>query len=247
MDSPGTVPLADTLRRLRMQADYGRAREAIRQVEGFETSPALQRLLHEHEDFWWQPIKGRRVTLRRRCEDDAPLVRACWADAEFMRKLNRAARPLPARDDALRQILARERASIVSEAKSLHWTIHAGEGPLGFASATEISAGHRRCEFLVGLLGQAASPRAVEAAWLAVDFLRERVAMERLTAYFYADNSDAAKVAEKFGFRPEGVLRGYIRSANGSRADLMVSGLAIADAARDNRVWARYARARHIE
>jgi ribosomal-protein-alanine N-acetyltransferase len=231
-----------------MQGAYSKARDAIRQEEGYGKSAALQRLVQEHEDFWWQPIEGKRVTLRRRCEDDAPFVRACWADAAFMKKFNRVARPLPAADADLRQILARERASIVSEARSLHWTIHGKDQALGFVSATEFSAGHRRCEFLIGLPAQAASPSAVEAAWLAVDFLRERAGIERLTAYFYAANSAAAKVAEKFGFRPEGVLRGHIRDVDGGRSDLMVSGLVLTDAdAGNNPVWSRFRRARHTE
>ena len=69
----------------------------------------------------------------------------------------------------------------------------------------------------------------VEAAHLAVQFLGERAGIERLTAYFYAENRYAAKVAEKFGFRPEGVLRGYILDADGRRSDLLVSGLLVAE------------------
>ena len=82
---------------------------------------------------------------------------------------------------------------------------------------------------MAALTGQPASAVPVEAAHLAVQFLGERAGVERLTAYFYAENRYAAKVAEKFGFRPEGVLRGYILDADGRRSDLLVSGLLVAE------------------
>ena len=219
--------LPEQLRRLRLRNAFGEARALISAQPGFANSQALQRLLHEHEDFWWEPIAGKRVTLRRRGPADAPFVRSCWNDADFMRKFNRLARPLPAGGEALRGILAREHAGILSEAKALHWTVHGARGPIGFISATDYVAGHRRCEFLIGLLQQPASPAPVEATHLACDFLREKAGIERLTAYFYAENPAASKVAAKFGFKPEGVLKGYIRDPDGKRSDLMVSGLVL--------------------
>jgi RimJ/RimL family protein N-acetyltransferase len=111
----------------------------------------------------------------------------------------------------------------------LHWTIHNPSGPIGFISATDYAPGHRRCEFLIGLLGKTASAAPVEAAHLACDFLCERAGIERLTAYFYAENAYAANVAEKFGFQREGVLKGYIRDADGARSDLIVAGMLLID------------------
>lgn len=221
--------LQEELRRLRLQGAFAQARELIRLQPGFAKLPVLRRLLHQHEDFWWEPMVGKRVTLRRRSAVDADFVRTCWNDAEFMRKFNRLARPLPADDELLRGILAREHAGILSESKALHWTIHAQAGPIGFISVTDYAPGHRRCEFLIGLLGQTASPAPVEATHLACDFLRYRAGIERLTAYFYAENQYASRVAQKFGFQPEGVLKGYIRDPDGKRSDLMVSGLLLTD------------------
>jgi RimJ/RimL family protein N-acetyltransferase len=223
------MDLSEQLRQLRMRGAFEQARDLIRSQPGFAASPALRRLLHEHEDFWWAPIVGKRVTLKRRSGDDLAFVRACWGDADFMRKFNRLARPLPSDDAALRGILTRERAGLFSETKALHWTIHAPSGPIGFVSATDYAAGHRRCEFLIGLLGRSASAAPVEAAHLAVDFLAQRAGIERLTAYFYAENEYAARVAGKFGFLHEGVLHGYIRDADGSRSDLVVAGMLLID------------------
>jgi RimJ/RimL family protein N-acetyltransferase len=231
MNSPAEPrTLSEQLRVLRLRGQLAEARELIRGQPAYAASAALKRLALEHEDFWWMPIEGRRVVLRRRGPDDAAFVRTCWADGEFMRKFNRLARPLPADDGELRAILARERAGLFGEAKALHWTIHTADGPVGFVSATDYAPGHRRCEFLIGVLRQPASRVPVEAAHLAVQFLAEKAGVERLTAYFYAENRYAAKVAEKFGFRPEGVLRGYILDADGARSDLLVSGLLTAEA-----------------
>ena len=218
--------LHDQLRSLRLREAYPEARQLIREQANFEDSLALSKLLYEHEDFWWAPLVGRRAILKRRCAADAEFVRACWKDAEFMAKFNRFARPLPPDDEQLRQLLSRERAGLLSELKALHWTIHTPSGPVGFVSATEHSSAHRHCEFLIGLR-QPASPVPVEAARLAIQFLRDRVRVERLTAYFYADNTYAARVATKFGFQPEGLLKSYLRNKNGSRIDVAVSGLVL--------------------
>jgi RimJ/RimL family protein N-acetyltransferase len=217
--------LNSQLKRLRIEGAFAQARELIRSQPDFGKSRPLQQLLHEHEDFWWAPIIGRRVTLRRRGPEDLDFVRACWADADFMRKFNRVARALPADDEALHGILARERAGTFGEAKALHWTIHTASGPIGFVSATDYAPGHRRCEFLVGALQQRPSPAPIEACHVAVAFLRDKAGIERLTAYFYAENAYAARVAAKFGFEPEGVLKGYIRASDGTRSDLAVAGL----------------------
>lgn len=221
--------LGEQLRALRLKGEFAKARELIRSQPPFANSPALHRLLHEHEDFWWEPIVGKRVTLRRRSSQDLAFVRACWGDASFMRKFNRLARPLPADDKVLADILDREYSGLFAEARAIHWTAVEGNEPIGFLSATEYMPGHRRCEFLIGLLDKPASPVPVEATHLAVDFLHEKAGVERLTAYFYAENTYASKVAAKFGFKPEGVLKGYIRNPDGTREDLMVSGLVVTD------------------
>jgi [ribosomal protein S5]-alanine N-acetyltransferase len=218
------------LRSLRLRQAFGEARALIRTEPGFTNSLQLQALFHEHQDFWWSPIEGRRVALRRRNPKDLKFVRACWADSDFMRKFNRSARQLPQDDAVLLQTLAREYAGIFSETRALHWTIHASAGPIGFVSATEYSYAHRRCEFLVGVLRQPPSWASMEAAYLALEFLRARAGIERLTAYFYAENKYAARVAQKFGFEHEGVLKGYIRNTDGSRSDLLVAGMSLTGA-----------------
>lgn len=223
------TPLHARLRELRLLGDLEQARELIRAEPGFRQSAALQRLLHEHEDFWWQPVKGRLATLKRRDPADAAFVRACWADAAFMNQFNRVARSLPKDDAALARLLERERCAIVGESHSVHWTIHSPRGPVGFVSATDFAAGHRRCEFMLGLLREQSSAVAVEAATLAIGFLRDQAGIERLVAYIYPDNAHAIRSAQKFGFEIEGRLRGQMRAPDGSRHDLLVLGMLICE------------------
>jgi RimJ/RimL family protein N-acetyltransferase len=218
--SESTSPhIQRALRQLRLKDALEDARSLIRSQPGLASSRSLQRLLHEHQDFWWEPIVGKRVTLRRRDASDAQFVRESWGDADFMRKFNRMARPLPQDEGALQQLLSRERATIPSESGAMHWMIDGSSGPIGFVSATGISMGHRRCEFLIGVIGHQVGPAPVEAAQLALDFLQRRLGMERLTAYFYPENAHAMRVACKFGFQIEGTLKGYVRDAHGIRSD----------------------------
>lgn len=229
--------LGDRLHGLRLARQYGAARELIRSQPQYGASAALQALLHEHDDFWWRPIVGRRARLKRRDADDAVFVRSCWADAGFMRRFNRGARPLPPTDPALRQLLDRECALLPSEAHALHWTVCTADGPVGFVSATEIAGTHRRCEFLIGFPQRPPGAAAFEAAQLAIGFLCQRLQIERLTAHFYPDNGHAMRVARKFGFREEGVLKGFLRDADGSRSDLVVAGLLLAAEHHGREMW----------
>lgn len=220
-----TPELAATLRALRGAGRLDDARQLLRQQRAAADSAALRRLAWEHEPFWWQPLQGPRVRLQRRGPQDLALVRRCWSDAGFMARFNRVAAPLPEGDEALAALLVREQATIVSEARALHWTVYAGEHALGFVSAANIAPGHRRAEFLIGLHGPCSPWAGPEAAHLALGFLARRAGIERLTAYFYPDNQPAIAAAAKLGFVTEGVLRSYLRHADGRRGDLVVAGL----------------------
>lgn len=171
-------------------------------------------------------MRGRRLTLRRRGPDDAALVRACWGDPAFMRKFNRMVAPLPADDEALRGVLAREHVSVLGESHALHWTVAHDERKLGFVSVVNISLGHRRAEFLIGIRGGGAWD-GPEASHLVLDFLANEAGLHRLTAYFYPDNQPAIDAAVKLGFAVEGVLRSYVRLADGTTSDLVVAGLVL--------------------
>ncbi|HSW07169.1 GNAT family N-acetyltransferase, partial [Aquabacterium sp.] len=227
---PGEPSALDHLRALRRSGRLDDARRWLGERLRGRPDQALLALAWQHEPFWWQPLRGRRVSLHRRGPDDIDLVRRCWADADFMRKFNRMAAPLPAADEALRDLLRREQAAIVSETAGLHWTIHAGEHKLGFVSVTNIALGHRRAEYLIGI-HEACSPWVgPEASHLALGFLARQAHIERLTAYYYPENAHAIEVSQKLGFVIEGTMRGFLRLADGSRSDLVVAGLLLDDA-----------------
>jgi RimJ/RimL family protein N-acetyltransferase len=228
--SPGEwQSLNEQLRRMRLAGKLDPARELIRAQEEFGRSVALQKLLHENQDFWWEPIQGRLTCLRRRGPADAELVRACWADSGFMWRFNRFARPLPPSELALAQMLDREHWTTLGESRALHWTVHGPRGAAGFISAVDFSEAHRRCEFLIGLKRESPSSAAAEAVALAIDFLHRRAGVERIAACLYPENTHAVKMAEKFGFRIEGRLRGHCRLPNGDREDVLLAGLLMAE------------------
>ena len=187
----------------------------------------LALLAWQHQDFWWQPVVGNRVSLIRRGSADLDLVRRCWADAHFMDRFNRLAVRLPADDDALRALLLREHWALPGENKALHWTIHSANQAWGFVSLVEISLTHRRAEFLIGTLPGTASRLAVAAAHLLLGFAAGRVGLQRLVAHFYPENKPALQAALHLGFSHEGLLRQHVLLPNGQRCDLVVTGLAL--------------------
>jgi RimJ/RimL family protein N-acetyltransferase len=72
---------------------------------------------------------------------------------------------------------------------------------------------------------------APEAAHLVLDFAAGPLKLERLTAHFYPENTEAQRVAAKFGFEREGLLRGYLRlPGTQRRSDLVIAGLLLDDA-----------------
>lgn len=222
------VDLALALRELRRTGRYDEARALIdKGLAGTPDDATLMQLRWEHASFWWQHLTGRRLTLTRRGPEDLRFVRRCWADGEFMRRFNHVAPQLPASDDELFGVLVRERATIVSEARALHWTIRLGDVPLGLVSVVHIALGHRRGEFLIGTREGASSWTAPEAAHVTLQFLAQRVGLERLTAYFYPDNERAIEAACSLGFEVEGRLRSYLRLPTGRRSDLIVAGLTL--------------------
>jgi len=222
--------LNDHLRDLRQQGRFGEAHQWLSAEATRTGDERLAALAWQHAPFWWQPLQGPRVTLKRRGPDDAALARRCWGDAAFMAKFNRMAAPLPADDEALRALLQREQATIVGEANALHWTIHAGNEQLGFVSVTNIALGHRRAEYLIGIHGACSPWVGPEASHLALGFLAQKARIERLTAYFYPENEHAINVSQKLGFVIEGTMRGFLRLPDGRRSDLVVAGLMLDDA-----------------
>lgn len=218
-------PLGQHLRRLRRA---GRRADALALLDTAcaqrPGDATLARWAWQHQAFWWEPVQGRTVRLRRRGPVDAALLRRCWADRAFMARFHRLAAPLPADDGALHEALLREYWAIPEESGALHWTIERQGRGCGFISLVEWSLTQRRAEFLIGL-PEPEGWTAIEAAHLAIAWLAQRAGVERLSACFYSNNLAAQGQAQHLGFEPEGVLRGHYRDADGSRSDLHLAGL----------------------
>ncbi len=232
MPEAAATALPVTLARLRREGRMDEARALLQQR--LADTPGDHRigfLGWQHAPFWWQPIEGPRVRLVRRGPDDAALVRALWADAEFMARFNRQAVALPADDVALCALLAGERDALVEDHRALHWTVQVAGVGVGFVSLVDVGFRHRRAEFLIGTRPGTSSWAAVEAAHLALRFAAGPMQLERLVAHFYPENTEAIRAALKLGFEHEGVLRGHLRNAStGKREDLVVTGLLLDEA-----------------
>jgi [ribosomal protein S5]-alanine N-acetyltransferase len=177
-----------------------------------DLEPTLkQKLLWDHQPKWSNIISGRHIKLRRRDESDLPLLRKLWADADFMRRFNRSANPLPQNDNDLVNILKAERTALISEKKALHWTIldRANER-IGFAGLVDIAFSHRRAEFTLGILNHINAFAALEASLLTLHFAFKALHLQRLNSLIYCDNESAKAMTIKLGFSVEGVLRHYI-------------------------------------
>lgn len=233
---PLTPDLAGQLRELRRSGQIEAARALLARLLATSAAAAaapnthLTQLAWQHEPFWWQPLRGKTLTLRRRGPQDAALVRRAWADTAFMQHFNRMAAELPEQDNALQALLLREHWALPEESRGLHWTIESHGRGCGFVSVVDISLQHGRGEFLIGVLpdqAPLASPwLALEAAHLVFGFVARSVKLERLTAQFYPDNPKALELAQRIGFEKEGVLKSYLRLPDtGKRSDLIVAGL----------------------
>lgn len=238
--SAGGQPLLQQLGELRRSGQRAQALALLQAACAQRPQDAtLARWAWQHQAFWWQPIEGPRVRLVRRGPQHADLLRRCWADADFMARFHRGARPLPPDTDALQALLLREHWALPEEGAALHWVIERAGAPIGLLSLVEWSLPQRRAEFLIGFPAPAAGWSALEATHLALGWLAEQAQLERLSASFYADNLVALRQAEHLGFEREGVLRGHWRDADGRRSDLHLAGLLLEPA-----FFARHARLR---
>lgn len=206
----------DTLQeaaRRRQLGEFNQAHEAIlsfRPANEHEARTA-RIIAWAHEPFWWRSIEGRRCSLRRRSTQDLELVRSMWVDEKFMWSFNRFARPLPAADRDLAVFLAREHSSIVTEARSVHWTIETkNDHKVGVISFTDISLANRRAEILIGIREYPYLGIAAEAMLLALEFGFCMMRLHRIYSLVYSDNEKARRNAMHIGFELEGRLREHV-------------------------------------
>lgn len=219
--------------RLRHAGEFARAREVIRQFKPANSleQRTTQTVAWAHEPFWWQIVAGRRCRLRRRSMEDAEFIRQMWADANFMSAFNRFARPLPAADSDLARLLAREHASIITDARSIHWTIETQDArKVGILSLVDASLANRRAEILIGVRNFPYSGIAAEAMLLAIEFGFGMMGLHKIYSLIYAGNEVSLRNAEHLGFEIEGRLRQHVVDPATKRpVDLIEVGLLRSD------------------
>jgi ribosomal-protein-alanine N-acetyltransferase len=223
----------DEATRLRRAGEFDRAREIIKEHKPTDTreQAAVRAVVWAHEPFWWEIVQGRRCRLRRRAAQDVPFIRSLWADREFMSAFNRFARLLPASDSDLGNLLAREHASIITEARAIHWTIETLDArKVGILSLVDVALSNRRAEILIGLKDFPYSGIAAEAMLLAMEFGFNKAGLNKLYSLIYAGNESSIRNTAHLGFEIEGRLREHVVDPNTRQpVDLIQTGLLRSD------------------
>ena len=154
-----------------------------------------------------------------------------WADDEFMSSFNRFARPLPAADSDLATLLARECASIITDANSIHWTVETYDGKkAGVLSLLAISLANRRAEILIGVREFPYLGIAAEAMLLAMEFGFSLMGLHKIYSLIYSDNEASLRNTVHGGFKVEGHLREHVVDPKTNRhVDVVQTGLLRSD------------------
>jgi RimJ/RimL family protein N-acetyltransferase len=157
------------------------------------------------------------VTLREWRESDAPAVFEACQDEEIQRWM-----PIIPRPYTMEDALAFVRDEI-------------GLGANQFAVVVDgevvASVGLRTGQFLTGEIGYWCAPAArgrgviPRAARLICRYAFDSLGIERLQLTADPDNRASQRVAEKVGFRREGVLRSFMRHPDGTRRDALMFSL----------------------
>lgn len=199
--------------RLRHSGQFDQARELIKQFKPADSleQRSKQVIVWAHEPFWWRIIEGRRCRLRRRDAQDAAFIRSLWADESFISAFNRFAARLPVSDSSLANLLNHEYASVVVEAKSIHWTVETKDGDrMGILSFTNFSLANRRAEVMIGITAFPYSGIAVEAMLLAIEFGFGSMELHKIYSQIYSDNEISLRNTLHLGFEVEGRLQEHV-------------------------------------
>jgi RimJ/RimL family protein N-acetyltransferase len=157
------------------------------------------------------------VTLREWREDDARVVHEACQDAEIQRWMPVIPRPYTM-DDALAFVRGETRLGPHQYAVEMDGSVVA-------------SVGLRLGEFQKAEVGYWCAPWArgrgivTRAAGLLCSYAFSELGIERMQLTADPSNVGSQRVAEKLGFRREGVLRSYLRHPDGTRRDAVMYSL----------------------
>ncbi len=178
-------------------------------------------------------MDGKKLHLRRYRKEDAVFLNTCYQNDTFMAQYNHY---IP-RHQYLADLqikLQQAEARHPCQSNSIDWVIQdrcTGE-LLGIANLADIQFVRRRAEFLVGLPNPEnhASGIGLEAVLLILDYVFNRVGLNKLTTIVYGDNVSSQKNTIAVGFTQESYLREQIiDSSSGNFIDLYGNGMTLKD------------------
>ena len=194
----------------------------------------------EVDPVWLEPLDGKRLHLRRYCAEDAAYLHQCYKNMIFMSQYNHYI-PRHQHLDDLAAKLRQTHNMHPCQSKSIDWMIlnKNTQQPAGIANLVEIQFLHQRAEFLIGLPNPAdhTSGIGLEATLLALDFVFNRVGLNKLTAVVYGDNVSSQKNTLAIGFVQESYLREQILDpVSGEFLNLYGNGMTLSDFRANKRI-----------
>lgn len=172
--------------------------------------------------FWWAPLAGGGVRLRRTVADDADFYRQCFEDRDFARRYNRQA----SWSGDLGRALARAGLQSPVELQAVHWIVcDRHDRRLGLASLTSLSLGNAKAEVSLGFTGPAAATHGAMAMLLIYHFAFVLARLNKLYSYVYAANPEALHNSLRVGLLHEGTLKDHFFLPPGEFVDVHALGL----------------------
>ena len=185
--------------------------------------------------WWWQPLQGGRVQLRRTRADDAAFYASAFQAPGFGRRYNRQT----SWSGDLGRALARAGALPPLDLGALHWIVCDAAGTrLGLAALTSISLGNAKAEFSIGFPQPPAPLQAVLATLLAYDLAFFKLRLNKLYTYVYTDNEPALHNSLRVGLRQEGLLKEHFHLPPGEFVDVYAMGITRTQLVQDARLTA---------
>ncbi|WP_088285343.1 GNAT family N-acetyltransferase [Ideonella sp. A 288] len=231
------------------QARWGEVRQALQGLgqqlaaqagaSGAPADAALVRRLRAWQyraaPFWWAPLAGGGVRLRRTEAGDAAFYRQCFEDREFARRYNRQA----SWSGDLERALARAGLQSPVELQAVHWIVcDRDDRRLGLASLTSLSLGNAKAEVSLGFTGPAAATHGVMAMLLVYHFAFALARLNKLYSYVYAANPEALHNSLRVGLLHEGTLKDHFFLPPGEFVDVHALGLTRAQLLANERIVA---------
>lgn len=193
----------------------------------------LRALAWQSAAFWWQPLHGAGLMLRRTRSEDADFYRHCFSNPDFARRYNRQV----AWTGDIRKALDKAGLQSPVESGAVHWIIASSQGQaLGMASLSSLNLTNARAEVSIGFPAAGSPLHGVMAMLLIYDFAFFKARLNKLTSYVYTANHEALHNSLRVGLRQEGELKDHFYLPPGEFVDVHVLGLTRAQLQADERL-----------